>query len=174
MSCPWDLGPRNHIWVIWIIWAQRTYSAISPEPSFNFHKQDLIFSRIMRSIQLNHEISKNVLNLGSGAWKPHLGCIGTTMFGCSIRVKSHIGTIPCWELWGNLVLCHPLDSIAMSLVKVDFGNQSAWIPAICVNTVSTTLTSLFAMTPAKLIKSWYAYVCYCCIGSFYITESYCF
>ena len=110
----------------------------------------------MRSIQLNHEISKNVFNLGSGAWKPHLGCIGTTMFGCSIRVKSHIGTTPCWELWGNLVLCHPLDSISMSLAKVDFGNQSAWIPAICVNTVSTTLSTLFAMTPAKLIKSWYA------------------
>ena len=32
----------------------------------NYQKQDLIFSRIMRSIQLNHKISKNVLSLRFG------------------------------------------------------------------------------------------------------------
>ena len=78
------------------------------------------------------------------------------MFGCSIRVNCHIGTTPCWELWGNLVLCHPLDSIAMSLAKVDFGNRATWIPSIYVNATSTTLSTLFTLAPAKLIKSWYA------------------
>ena len=64
------------------------------------------------------------------------------------------------ELWGNLVLCHPhpnhpaLASIAMSLPKVDFGNRSTWIAAICVNTITTFST--FALMPAKLTKSWYA------------------
>ena len=70
------------------------------------------------------------------------------MFGCSIRVKGHIGTTPCWELGVNLVLCHPLDSIAMSLAKVDFGNRSTWISAICINTISKSLS--------KLIESCYA------------------
>ena len=83
-------------------------------------------------------------------------CIGTTMFNHSIiRVKCHFNAFP-WELWGILVLCHPLDLIAMSLAKVDFGNQSTWISAICVKTISTTLSALFSLTPAKLIKSWYA------------------
>ena len=36
-------------------------------PSSNFHKYDLIFSRIIRWIQLKYEISKNVLTLSSGA-----------------------------------------------------------------------------------------------------------
>ena len=45
----------------------------------------------------------------------------------------------------------PFDSIAMLLAKVNFGNQSTWIPAICVNTKSTTLSTLFALTPATLV-----------------------
>ena len=44
--------------------------------SCNFHKQDLIFSRIKNWIQWNHKISKNVLTLGSGAQKLHLGHLG--------------------------------------------------------------------------------------------------
>ena len=36
-------------------------------PGSNYQKQDLIFSRIMRSIELNHKISKNVLSLRSGS-----------------------------------------------------------------------------------------------------------
>ena len=44
--------------------------------SYNFHKQDLIFSRVMRWIQQNHEISKNVLTLGFRTQKLHLGHLG--------------------------------------------------------------------------------------------------
>ena len=36
-------------------------------PSCNFHKQVVIFSRIMTLSEWNHEISKNVLTLGPGA-----------------------------------------------------------------------------------------------------------
>ena len=44
--------------------------------SCNFHKQAIIFSRIMRWIQWNYEISKNFLNLCSGTRKLHLGHLG--------------------------------------------------------------------------------------------------
>ena len=45
-------------------------------PSSNFHKQDLIFSRIMRWMQWNNKMSRNVLILGSGTEKQHLGHLG--------------------------------------------------------------------------------------------------
>ena len=48
MSWPWGLGARNYIWATW---AQKTYQAISPEPYYNFDKQDLILSGTMRWIQ---------------------------------------------------------------------------------------------------------------------------
>ena len=41
------LGPKRHI------------QPLVQNPSFNFHKQDLIFSKLMRWIQLYHEILKN-------------------------------------------------------------------------------------------------------------------
>ena len=44
--------------------------------SCNFHKQAIIFSRIMRWIQWNYEISKKFLNLESGTRKLHLGHLG--------------------------------------------------------------------------------------------------
>ena len=54
----------------------------------NFHKQTTIFSRIMRLIQWNHEISRNFLTLGSDTRKLHLGHLGPE------DVSSHMsGTI---------------------------------------------------------------------------------
>ena len=44
--------------------------------SCNFHKQAIIFSRIMRWIQWNYEISKKFLILGSGTRKLHQGHLG--------------------------------------------------------------------------------------------------
>ena len=49
---------------------------LDENPSFNFQKQDLIFSKIMKWIQWKYEISKNLLILGSGAIKLHLGHLG--------------------------------------------------------------------------------------------------
>ena len=43
------------------LWQQGLIKALVQNPGSNFHKQDLIFSKIMREIQYNHEISNNVL-----------------------------------------------------------------------------------------------------------------
>ena len=58
------LGPR------------RSIKPYVQNPGCNFHKQDLIFSRIMKWIQQIHEISKNSLTLEPGAQKLHLGHLG--------------------------------------------------------------------------------------------------
>ena len=68
--CPWGLWLMNYIWATW---TQRMYLAIILEPCSNFHKQKLIFSRIIRWFQWNYEITKNILTLGSGAFKLNLG-----------------------------------------------------------------------------------------------------
>ena len=57
----WGLGPRPQI----------------DNPTSNFHIQDLISFRIISCFQYNHETSKNVVSLGSGAQTLHLGYLGT-------------------------------------------------------------------------------------------------
>ena len=75
----WRQGPKIQFRAIW---AQNSLpevlliKSLVKNPEFNFHKQDLIYLIIMRLIQYNHEISKKVLNLGSGAQKLNFGHLG--------------------------------------------------------------------------------------------------
>ena len=61
--------------------------------SYNFHKQDLIFSRVMRWIQSNHEISKNLLTLRFRTQKLHLDHLGPeNVLNCKSRLLAAIFT----------------------------------------------------------------------------------
>ena len=55
---------------------KRLIKPLFENPSSNFHKQGLIFSRILRWIQWNHEISKTFLTLWPGTNKLHFGHLG--------------------------------------------------------------------------------------------------
>ena len=59
-------GLRNWIWVLWV---QKMYQDISPEPKLQFsQKEDPIFSRVISWIKSNHQILKNFWTLLGSGW----------------------------------------------------------------------------------------------------------